>query len=341
VPVQQNLLKRGYILRGGRFERGTGVFVENDQTQKWDDLWKDQHAKGFMVAGAYKAELLSYFRAAVDKAITKGTTLAEFQKDFDGIVARHGWSYNGSRNWRSELIYSTNIRTSYAAGRWEQLTDPEQMQVMPYLTYKHGDSRVPRPEHLAWDGLTLPADDPWWKTHYPPNGWGCKCRVYGSTKSEYAAAQKKGLGKAPSSPIDQATGEPAGIDKGWGYNAGEAAQARGYKILADKFETMPNDLARKWMTSYVNEPAFERFIAGEIKGEFPVAVMDETTQKALGAQTQTVWLSDETLREHLRKHPEIGLNQYRLLPEMINNGEVYKQGAVINRKCITNIALCS
>jgi len=24
----------------------------------------------------------------------------------------------------------------------------------------------------AWDGVTLPADDSWWKTHYTPNGWG-------------------------------------------------------------------------------------------------------------------------------------------------------------------------
>ena len=125
-----------------------------------------------MVAGAYKADLLSDFRDAVDKAIAQGTTLEEFRKDFDATVARHGWSYNGTRNWRSEVIYNTNIRTSYAAGRWEQLQDPDVKAFYGYLVYRHGDSRVPRPQHLAWNGLTLPADDPWWKTHYPPNGWG-------------------------------------------------------------------------------------------------------------------------------------------------------------------------
>jgi hypothetical protein len=195
-----------------------------------------------MVAGAYKAEMLSDFREAVDKAIVQGTTLADFRKDFDRIVTKHGWSYNGSRGWRSEVIYSTNLRTSYAAGRWAQLTDPEFRRVMPYLVYRHGDSRVPRPLHLSWDGTTLPADDPWWNTHYVPNGWGCKCKVFGATKSEYEAALRAGKGEAPPSPIDPRTGEPIGIDKGWGYNVGIASQAK-YKILEGAFSRLPEDIA--------------------------------------------------------------------------------------------------
>lgn len=217
----------------------------NIPTQRWTDLWKAQHAKGFMVAGAYKADLLADFRTAVDKAITEGTTLEDFRKDFDGIVASNGWSYNGSRNWRSEVIYSTNIRQSYNAARWEQLTDPEQLQVLPYLTYKHGDSRVPRPPHLAWDGTTLPADDPWWNTHYPQNGWGCKCRVYGSSRSEHAAAQKKGLTEPPPSPIDPKTGEPVGIDKGFGNNVGKASLEHTHNILEGVIAKLPRDIAAK------------------------------------------------------------------------------------------------
>ncbi len=195
----------------------------NIPTQKWDDLWKGQHAKGFMVAGAYKADLLSDFYTAVDKAVTKGVSLETFRKDFDSIVAKHGWSYNGSRDWRSEIIYSTNVRQAYNAGRWAQQTDPEQLKILPYLTYRHGDSRHPRPHHLAWNGTTLPASDPWWDTHYPKNGWGCKCRVYGSTKTEFGEAKLAGKGDAPASPLDPKTGEPVGIDKGFGYNVGSSA----------------------------------------------------------------------------------------------------------------------
>ena len=40
------------------------------------------------------------------------------------------------------------------------------------------DSRT-RPQHLEWDGLVLPVDHPFWKTHAPPNGWGCRCMRQG------------------------------------------------------------------------------------------------------------------------------------------------------------------
>jgi hypothetical protein len=81
----------------------------NIPTLKWDDLWKVQHAKGFMVAGAYKADLLADFRDSVDKAIGGGATLEDFRKDFDQIVEEHGWSYKGGRDWRTAVIYNTNV----------------------------------------------------------------------------------------------------------------------------------------------------------------------------------------------------------------------------------------
>jgi uncharacterized protein with gpF-like domain len=145
----------------------------NIPTRRWDDLWKEQHAKGFMVAGAYRDGVLSDFSAAVDKAISQGTTLAEFRKDFDSIVSRHGWSYNGGRNWRSEIIYSTNIRTSYMAARYKQMTGPDLLARRPYWEYVRTQSERPRPLHLSWAGTVLRYDDPWWSTHYPPNGWRC------------------------------------------------------------------------------------------------------------------------------------------------------------------------
>jgi len=195
----------------------------NIPTERWDDLWQEQHAKGFMVAGAIEEDLLTDMRSLVDRAIDEGITLEEFRKGFAETVTKHGWSYNGSFGWRSKIIYQTNVRTAYMAGRWKQLTDPELLELKPYLQYRHGDSRVPRQQHLAWDGLILPADDPWWQTHYPPNGWGCKCKVFAAGPRELERAGKSDPDTAPASPLDPKTGAPVGIGKGWAYNVGQAA----------------------------------------------------------------------------------------------------------------------
>lgn len=144
----------------------------NLPTRTWKDIWQRMHARAFVVAGVMKAELLTDFRQAIDKAIADGTTLAEFRKDFDNIVARHGWSYKGSRGWRTNVIFEANIRTAYSAGRYNQMTDPDVLKSRPYWEYRHGDSINPRQLHLKWHGTVLRADDPWWQTHYTPNGWG-------------------------------------------------------------------------------------------------------------------------------------------------------------------------
>lgn len=293
----------------------------NIPTDKWDDLWRDQHARGFMSAGAVKAELLADLRGAVQKSIDGGMNLKEFQSRFDEIVKTHGWSYKGGRNWRSELIWDTNVTTAYQAGRWQQFEAGR----AEYLTYMHADGvRYPRPLHVSWNGITLPIGDPWIETHYPPNGWKCHCRMTRADRGDWAKAKAAGQGEAPDSPIDPKTGAPIGIDKGWDYNVGQAA-GRDYRVLSDKFETLPNDLSRAWMREHVAGPAFERFVEGKIPGQFPVAVLKTEDMAALGAETQTVWFSQQSLLEHMGAHPEIQLEDYRKLPDIIDQGEVYSK----------------
>lgn len=200
-------------------------------TERWTDVWKAQHDRAFMVAGAAKADLLADLAAAVEKAIADGESIEKFRARFGEIVARHGWQgWTGSeseagRAWRTRVIYTTNAATSYAAGRLAQLKEGG----FAFWVYKHSDNVLhPRPLHVAWDGLTLPADHEWWRTHYPPNGWGCKCYVVGARDARSA----RRLGGDPDRPLDPAwnetdprTGEPIGIDRGWGYQPGATSTA--------------------------------------------------------------------------------------------------------------------
>ena len=197
-------------------------------TRGWTDIWQDNHDHAFVVAGATKMALVEDMQAAVQKAIEQGTTLAEFRKDFDKIVAKHGWAYNGERGWRTRVIYETNLRTSYAAGRHEQL------QKLEYWQYHHSTGvSNPREQHLAWSGKVLPKDDPFWETHYPPNGWGCRCYVTGMSKIRM---QQKGLTIAESpeikmrkvivgndTPNPRTVSVPEGVSPGFAYAPGRSA----------------------------------------------------------------------------------------------------------------------
>ena len=92
----------------------------NVNTKTCNDIWRTAHARAFMVAGA-KDDLLVDLRGAVDKAISEGTTIAAFRKDFDEVVKKTGWAYNGGRNFRTRIIYDTNLRQFHHAGRWAQI----------------------------------------------------------------------------------------------------------------------------------------------------------------------------------------------------------------------------
>ena len=211
-------------------------------TDTWTDLSEGMHARAFVVAGARDADLLADFQNAVARGLEEGTTLEKFREDFDKIVARHGWSYRGARGWRSRVIFETNMRTAYAAGQWDQIQRVKKTR--PWLRYVAVLDGRTRPDHLAWHGTTLPIDDPWWDTHYPPNGWGCRCTVmqlsdeeldeFGFQPSERAPAldwQSRTI-NTPNGP--QTLLVPKGIDAGWGYNVGKAAFGRGPTFLAQE-----------------------------------------------------------------------------------------------------------
>lgn len=208
----------------------------NLPTQAWTDILHEAHDHAFVVAGANRDDLVLAFREAVDKAVNQGGTLETFRKDFDAIVERFGWSYNGGRNWRSRVIYETNLRSSYAAGRYAQLQAVKKLR--PFWRYRHSDSvQHPRPMHLAWNGLVLHADDLWWKTHYPPNGWGCECTVESLSQRDMDRLGKAGPDTAPAvdmqtvtiginGPTPRTMEVPAGIDPGFGYIPGADSWTR-------------------------------------------------------------------------------------------------------------------
>jgi uncharacterized protein with gpF-like domain len=239
----------------------------NLPSEHYDDIIKSAHDHAFIVAGATKADLLNDLRMAVDKAISDGKSIQWFRKEFSAIVQKHGWEgWTGSdtaagRDWRTRVIYNTNLSASYAAGRYAQLTDPDRLQSRPYWKYVHNDTvRHPRPLHQSWSGMVLRYDDPFWQTHFPPNGWGCRCRItavpaseyhgeVGPTGDTYSYIDKDGKKHTvPSTKIykDRYGNEhvlPVGIDYGWDYPPGASIHQRMQGFIDNKAASLPAPLA--------------------------------------------------------------------------------------------------
>lgn len=248
----------------------------NLPTAGWRDIEHNAHDRSFVIAGAQKADLIADFRAAVQTAIDGGGGLEAFRKDFDAIVARHGWAHVGSRDWRSRVIYQTNLLTSYSAGRLVQLKQAAADGL--WWMYRHSDSVMyPRPLHVAWDKYAMPATATWWSTHYPPNGWGCKCYVV-AIHPDRITAKGGRIGPPPDDGTDPKTGGPAGIDDGWAYQPGASVADEIGQIVANKSAALAErdaDVARLYVADMLQLPAFERWLGAGTAGEWPLAVVGD------------------------------------------------------------------
>ncbi|WP_201746357.1 phage minor head protein [Veronia nyctiphanis] len=214
----------------------------------YDEVWREEHTKAFMVAKAMTQDLLIDIRHGVDKALAQGKTFARFKAELEPMLAKRGWlgralMPDGSvvelgTPRRLKLIYDTNLRTSRATGQWARIT--RNKAVLPYLRYGLGPSKEHRHQHTLWEGLILPVDHPFWDTHMPPNGFGCRCRVRQLTREE--VERRGGPSDAPKVTqtewTNKRTGETMmvteGLDPGWDYNPGKARLAGVEKQAKEK-----------------------------------------------------------------------------------------------------------
>ena len=274
-------------------------------SNEWDDLVGPIHAKGFTIAGATKLSLLEDFYKTIGEYIAEGKSLNQFLKDFDAIVAKHGWSYKGKRRWRARVILNTNKRAAYSAGRWAQLQRVKSRR--PYLIYMTvGDGRV-REEHNAWRMHVAHIDDPFWLTHYPPNGWECRCYVRSASKADLDRLGLKVVETKVFEPIeivDPKTGvvtqKLPGIDVGWDYNVGKAWLAPDV-LLGQQLMDIPTKLreqAIKWFDNSVFDKPYSQLVNGTA---YQMAKGFSIKQ----GLAQTVGYLSEDIISYLSKHVEV------------------------------------
>lgn len=239
-------------------------------TWSWRELWQQAQAKAFTVAGVMKMDVLQDIRQSVDDALAKGETYAGFEKQLQPILERKGWWGRGAQidpetgemagkgltPHRLATIYQTNLQTAYMAGRYQ--AQMANVQNRPYWQYVAVMDRRTRPTHAAMNGLVFRADDPFWSSFYPPNGFRCRCRVSAldgaDLKSDgLALSSSQGrlseidvpTSRKPDAPtakvtrFEHAPGKYVAPDVGWSYNPGKAA-------WKPDLAQYPADLARQY-----------------------------------------------------------------------------------------------
>ena len=214
----------------------------------WDhqEVWREQHVHSFTCAKVLAMDVLVTLRQGIDEALEQGLPFANYKQQMTELLAAE--ISNKPRMatslkrllvpQRLQLIYGTNVRVARSVGQWQRIERSKES--LPYLLYELGPSREHRNDHVVWDGTILPVDDPFWQTHMPPNGWGCKCRVRQLTQAQ--VNKRGGLSSRPkvSKTLWQhpQTGKkvqvPQGLDPGWDYNPGQHYLQHLGEVVKDK-----------------------------------------------------------------------------------------------------------
>ena len=159
-------------------------------TRHWYDIWQEAQAKAVTVSGMTRLDLLEDVKKGLVDAVKNGKTGKMFIDDLAPLLRAKGWT--GKRQninpktgevtekgpdlpARLSLIFFQNVQSAYMYGRYRaMLANAEERPWWMYIAVL--DSRT-RPHHRALHRKVFRYDDPFWKTHYPPNGFYCRCRV--------------------------------------------------------------------------------------------------------------------------------------------------------------------
>lgn len=327
-------------------------------TWNWQEQLEEAHARAFTVAKATRAEILETLHQATTEAISQGISEREFIKNLEPKLREMGWWGKqvvvdslgraeevqlGSPR-RLRTILRTNKLTAYHAARYaQQMANADEQPYWQYIAVR--DSRT-RASHLALHGKIYRYDDPIWEVFYPPNDWGCRCRV--RALSEFSV-NRKGLSVSKSNGEIETDWVLAGVDKrsgeethtkisrfktdkgtittgaGWNYNVGKAAvgsdiavirKLQGFQnrqLRQETIQAINNSSARhlafeNWVKANLGKRgASSRYITAGIVNE---AIAEKVAELSDGQKfSQRVLVMSEKSLEHANseKHHQTGV----------------------------------
>lgn len=89
---------------------------------------------------------------------------------------------------RLELVLRQNVAMQQAVAQREVSEHPAVLEIFPCYEYVTARDDAVREDHAALDGLVLRKDDPFWRTHFPPWDYNCRCMALDSEEDPNGAA---------------------------------------------------------------------------------------------------------------------------------------------------------
>ncbi len=137
-------------------------------------------AKAFTVSGLASLDAVQDVFNRVQRALEAGTPFEQWQRDLPEGV-RKAWG--ATSGYRLQTIFDTNIQSAYGAGRYKSAVE----STRPYWALEMVLDGRTSAICLALTGTTLPAGDPFWKSHVPPLHFRCRTALITLSKEQAEA----------------------------------------------------------------------------------------------------------------------------------------------------------
>ena len=172
------------------------VVMTASQARALDDRLKQD---AFWVGGGLQIHQIQSVFDKIDRAIETGEPFEDWRKRVRGELRNDA---------HAETVLRNAVQRSYNAGRWEQMNEPDALQLRPFWLFDAVLDTRTTDICKDCDGTLLPTDDPWWLANWPPRHHRCRSGVrsvrpreaarLGGIKAAPAGNQSaKGFGHAP------------------------------------------------------------------------------------------------------------------------------------------------
>lgn len=287
-----------------RFDEAVEWFADRFPVteQLRDALGQYAGARAWTIAGVTQLDAVMAAHELLGKAIEKGWSTDHTVEELKRVLSAYSFTGN-----RLGGIVRTNVQLAYNAGRYQQMSDPDLMELRPYRQLDGIDDFRQSDICRSRDGITLPAKDPFWLTCWPPlHHGGCRTVVRSLAKWELDDVPESKLSLPPNLPkVSPGFGLAPDVGMPWRPDLSKYPTR-----LSNAYRDKEADAARK-----AREKAAKLRAAKEAKRRAAEEAERIAQEKAAKLESERLEKERQDAAEKARKESERIAREYRLAEE--------------------------